>query len=81
VFTPSEEWPLVSPTVNDLIDFRCSAPSHQAPHEAATLIVIHSHWAFCPSGSVADHEWTMTGGVTLQDLVRCGVSDVVIVGP
>jgi hypothetical protein len=34
------------------------------------LLMIHSHWAYCPSGSIADHVWTMTGGVPLRELVR-----------
>ena len=55
--------------MNDVIDFRCSAPSHQLPREDPTLTVIHGHWAYCPSGSVADHVWLMTGGVALRDLL------------
>jgi hypothetical protein len=60
---------IVSRVVNDVVDYCCRAPSHQTPRGDPALTLVHQHWAFCPIGSLVGHEWELTGGVILSDLL------------
>lgn len=50
--------------MNDLIDYVCISLAHQVQRDDAELILTHDHWAYCPSGSLVEHVWRLTGGVS-----------------
>jgi hypothetical protein len=55
--------------VNVVIDYCCNAPSHQTSHDEPTLTLIRGHLAYCPTGSLIEHDWELTGGVALRELL------------
>ena len=49
-----------------MIEHLCARPEHQLPQDVGSPIVLHyGAWAYCPAGSVNDHDWRATGGRTL----------------
>jgi hypothetical protein len=53
------------------VHFRCTNPAHarQAKERSDTLTLFEGLWAYCPFDVRAgDHEWTPTGGVTVDGL-------------
>ena len=58
-----------------LIHYRCTAPAHQQPQgtQSDTLTIHEGKWAYCAHDIRAKgHQWTDTGGVTLNDVRRSG---------
>lgn len=57
-----------------LINYRCTAPSHQQGVEGRTADTITVHegkWSYCPMDIRATgHEWQPTGGVRIELLRR-----------
>jgi hypothetical protein len=61
----------VVPEKHALVHFRCVNPKHQQPagSKSDTLTIHEGKWAFCAHDIRAkDHEWTDTGGVSLEQL-------------
>lgn len=60
-----------------LVHFRCTNPAHARPttERSDTLTVVEGLWAYCPFDiRVGDHDWQITGGVTMGELRGEGAS-------
>lgn len=57
-----------------LIHYRCTNPAHVSAPSGTRLDTLTIHdgkWAWCPHDVHAEpHEWTPTGGVELETLLR-----------
>lgn len=56
-----------------LVHFRCTNPAHAQPigQPSDSLTLNEGLWAYCAYDVRAgDHEWTETGGLTLEQLKR-----------
>lgn len=56
-----------------LVHFRCTNPAHARPagERSDTVTLNEGLWAYCPFNVRAgDHQWSPTGGVTIDDLRR-----------
>jgi hypothetical protein len=61
-------------STRDIVHWQCQSPSHRTLHSRhgnGGLTIHEGSWAYCDGAGADDaHDWSPTGGVALESLVR-----------
>src|SRR4029077_13490789 len=70
----SATWGRLDLSTRDIVHWECRAPKHRALHSRhgnGGLTIHEATWAYCDGADADDaHQWSPTGGVALESLVR-----------